>query len=76
MVVIRFRFPDKEDLGPRRRFDACWYQKSYKLKFPSLAGSEVQELLNIARQVAWKGSIREYMIWRRYVVRYMRREAH
>lgn len=75
MVVIRFRFPGKEELGPRRRFDAYWYRKSYKLKFPALAGSAVQELLDIARQVVWKGSIREYMIWRRYVANYVRRET-
>jgi hypothetical protein len=37
--------------------------------------SAVQELLNIARQVVWKGSIREYMTCQRYVVSHVRGEA-
>lgn len=74
-VVFAFRFPGKEELGPRLRFDAYWHQKSRSLTFPSVDDSAVQDLINIARQVVWKGSIREYMIWRRYVVSHVRREA-
>jgi hypothetical protein len=74
-VVFAFRFPGKEELGPRLRFDAYWHQKSRGLTFPSVNSSAVQELLRIAQQVVWTGSIREYMMWRRYVVSYVRREG-
>jgi hypothetical protein len=74
-VVFTFRFPGKEELGPRLRFNAYWGAISGKITFPDVDNSAVQELLSIARKVAWKGSIREYMIWRRYVVNHVRKEA-
>ena len=74
-VVFTFRFPGQEELGSRQRFDACWVGDSGKLGFPEVDRSAGQELLSIAQKVVWTGSIREYMMWRRYVVRYMREEA-
>lgn len=80
-VVFAFRFPGKEELGPRRRVDAYWHhdsrhQDSRRLIFPSADGSAVQELLKIAQKVVWTGSMREYVIWQRYFASHMRREAY
>lgn len=74
-VGFTFRFPGKEELRPRLCFDAYWGGISGKITFQDLGDSAVQELLSIAQKVAWKGSIREYMIWRRYVVNHVRKEA-
>ena len=62
-------------MGPRRRFYACWEEDSRKLMFLDVDRSAVQELLRIAQKVAWTGSIREYTMWRRYVLKYIRKEA-
>lgn len=74
-VVFTFRFPEKEDLGPHLRFDAYWEEISHKITFTNVNSSAVQESLSIAQKVFWTGSIRDYMIWRRYVVDHVRKEA-
>jgi hypothetical protein len=73
-AIFRFKFPDKEELGPRLRFDCYWdaYAENYaeNLHFPSEDGSAVQQLLSMAKQADWRGSVGEYMLWQRYIVKY------
>ena len=76
-VVFAFKFPEQAALGPRRRFDCYWNadmeRRAEILLFPSDDGSVSQQVLSIAKEVNWKGSVREYMMWQRYVVEYARR---
>jgi hypothetical protein len=73
-VIFKFKFPDKAELGPRVRLDCYWDGDvpdfDEILHFPSDDGSIVQQVLNIAKEVDWKGSMREYMLWQRYILRY------
>ena len=78
-MILRFKFPDEAELGQRLRLDCYWdidaptHHES--LHFPSDDGSVIKRVLSISKEVNWKGSIREYMIWRRYVANYVRRET-
>lgn len=84
-VVVAFNFPEKAELGPRVRFDCYWDtvtgslslgdKPCLRLRFPSDNGSVLQQILSIAKEVNWKGSIREHMMWQRYIVTYAQRGA-
>ena len=53
-VIFTSRFPEKEGLGPRLRFDAYCEEDSLKVTFPDVDRVAVQELLDIAQKVLWK----------------------
>jgi hypothetical protein len=76
-VVFAFKFPDKAELGPRFRFDCYWDAGVERhrecLYLPSDDDCVLQQVLGIAKEVDWKGAVREYMMWQRYVVKYARR---
>lgn len=82
-VVFAFKFPEKAELGPRLRFDLWWDKTTWRehvgdvdcLRFPSDDGSILQQILSIAKEVNWKGSVCEYMIWQRYLVIHARRRG-
>ena len=78
-MIFKFEFPDKLALGPRLRFDCYWEgmvePHAEGLYLPSEDGSVLQQVLGIGKEVSWKGCLREYMLWQRYVVKYARRGA-
>jgi hypothetical protein len=81
-VVFAFKFPEKAKLGPRVRFDCYWdrvklphFGDSDCLRFPSDDGSILEQILSIAKKVNWKGSIREYLVWQRFIVIHAQRGA-
>lgn len=75
-MVVAFKFPAKVELGPRIWFDCFWVTTDssdrYMLVVPSKDDSVVQQLRSIAKEVSWTGSVREYMLWERYIARYVR----
>jgi hypothetical protein len=73
-VVISFKFPEKKELGPRQRVDVLWDVTTLPqcFKFPTGSGPLMQQLLCIAKDVSWRGSLGEHMLWLRYVLRYVR----
>lgn len=77
-VIFSFRFPHKSELGPRLRFDCYWDTDVHLgtcLHFLSDNGSVSYQVLNIAKEMNWEGSVREYMMWQRYAVNYARKGA-
>jgi hypothetical protein len=76
-VIFEFRFPDKAELGPRLRLDCCWDgdgpDQGDNLHMPSYNESVVQRVLSIAKETNWKGSVREYMLWQCFIVKYVHR---
>ena len=76
-VIFAFKFPDRAELGSRLRFDCYWDKTGANdvdyLRLPSDDGSILQQVLSVARGMNWKGSVREYLLWQRYVVEYARR---
>ena len=77
-VTFALKFPEKEELGPCLRFDCHWdgdKDANDRLLFLSDDGSISQQVLNVAKEMDWKGSVREYMLWQRYIVKYVRRGA-
>ena len=76
-VVFKFKFPDKVELGPRLRLDCYWYkygpEQGENLHIRSVDDSVVQQVLGIAKGMNWKGLVREYMLWQRFIVKYVHR---
>lgn len=76
-VIFAFKFPDRAELGPRLRFGCYWDRTEVSgvdyLRFPSDDGSILQQVLSVAKGMDWKESVREYLLWQRYVVEYARR---
>lgn len=76
-ATFKFQFPDKAELGPRLRLDCYWERREWEVKdslhFHSDDGSVVQRVLGMAKEVNWKGSVREYMLWQRYILKYVHR---
>ena len=73
-VLVTFRFPDKDELGPRSWFGCDWHVEQagdkLVLVFPSKNDTVAQQILSVAKGVNWKGAMREYMIWKRYIAQY------
>lgn len=87
-VRFKFKFAEKAELGPRLRVGCYWdgylevewhgdvavTPKKRALHISSdHDGSVLQQVLNVAKEMNWKGSAREYMLWQRYIVSNVRR---
>jgi hypothetical protein len=67
---------DNEEWGPRLSYGGSWIcdtpSGSRALRFPPYDGSALRQLLEIAKQGSWQDSLREYMMWQRYIMNYAR----
>ena len=74
-VLVTFKFPDKDELGPRSWFDCSWtggqLADPYFLVFPAENDTVARQILGAAKDVNWKAAMREYLIWKRYIARYI-----
>ena len=65
------------ELGPRLRFDCYWDRYGPEngkiLHIPSDNDSVEQQVLSIGKDMNWKGLFGEYMLWRRFIVKYVHR---
>ena len=81
-MTIAFKFQDKEELGPRTWSDGFWVTDGWGGHKPILTFDPdpddkpvLQQVATTARDTYWKGAVREYMIWVRYIANYVRVKA-
>lgn len=76
-VEFAFKFPEKAELGPRLRLECYWDRRDRGggecILMACGDNALLPHVLDVAKEMNWRGSVREYMLWQRYVEVYVRR---
>lgn len=72
-LILSFSFAGFKEDDCHERFDILWKKESNTLDIPASLAPSLAQIIETARAVDWKGSLREKLLWQTYFVRHAKR---